>query len=126
MSVALVRFRCRHEENLSYFDRSSARLKGLASPGESLFKVRGFENPKAANVLFGFVVRPVGDEYLTVFLRTYRADWAEAAGKPPNISIYHFAVERVDILDSLLGFGGRVKVVRVIDGDNIWCLAALA
>src|ERR1051325_4365196 len=93
----LVLFGSRHEENLSYLDRHTARLGALTSPPHGLLQVSTFQYPQTTHVFLGFYIRSVGDEQFTVRLRAQRLCLrAETASKLPDASRDHFAIERVN------------------------------
>src|SRR5580658_10904791 len=59
----------RETENRQLPRRAPTGDDGLAPPRQSLVQVRGFQYPKAAYVLLGLQVRPVGDKHLAIGLR---------------------------------------------------------
>src|SRR5664279_3748134 len=112
--------RVRVEKNLAHLARRTAGDGTLARPRQRLVQIGGFKYPETAHVLLGLGVRPVGDEHLAVGLGPQRlgvAGRGKAAGELPRAGSDQFAVKRVDLLDSLFGFDGRVVVVAVIDSN---------
>src|SRR5215469_5634654 len=58
--------RCGIEENLSHLDHTWKHLGTFAQPRQCFVQRLGFQYPKSAHELFGFQIRPVGDNHLTV------------------------------------------------------------
>src|SRR5206468_3486983 len=56
-------------EERAHLDRRPTGDGTLAPPLQRLVQVRGFHNPKAAYVLLGLHVRPVGGDHLAIGLR---------------------------------------------------------
>src|SRR5215468_10110229 len=112
--------RSRVEKKLSHLARRIAGDGTLARPRECLVHIGGFQYPETAYVLLGLGVRPVGDEHRTIRLLPHRlcaAGRGDSAGELPHAGSNQFAVERVDLLDSRFGYGGRVEVVGVVDSN---------
>ena len=55
-----------------HLDGRPTRDGGLATPLQRLVQGRGFQHPKATDVLLALQVRPVGDEHPTIGLRPQR------------------------------------------------------
>jgi hypothetical protein len=111
-------FRSRVEKKLAHLTRRIAGDGTLARPRECLVHIGGFQHPETAYMLLGFGVRPVGDEHRAVGLLPHRlcvAGRGNPAGELPHAGSNRFAVERVDLLNRRFGYGGRVKVVGVVD-----------
>jgi hypothetical protein len=112
----------RRKENLSHIARRTAGDGTLARPLDCLVQISSFQDAKTADVLLGLRLRPVGEEHLTIGLPQQRpraAGRVNAAGKLQGAGSLHLAVERVDPLDSLFGFGGRVMVVGEVNSNQI-------
>lgn len=83
----------------AYLYRRSAGDGGLAPPLERLVQVSDFQHPKAAHLLLGVEVWPVGHENFAIGLRPQRprAAWGvQAANENPDTSDLHLVVERVE------------------------------
>ena len=92
-------FFCLVEER-AHLDGRPIGDDGLAPPRQSLVQVRGFQYPKAAYVLLGLQLRPVGDEHLAIGLRPQGPRAAvpgEATSENPDTGGLHLFVEHVYI-----------------------------
>src|ERR1700730_4251940 len=94
--------------------RSSRQATAALRPHAYIIQISGFQHPKAAYVLLALQVGPVGDENLTIGLRSQRpraAGGGEAAKENPDTGSHNLIVERVDIEGHRFVLCGRVVVV---------------
>src|SRR5215469_3045555 len=102
------------KEARAHLARRIAGDRTLARPRECLVHMGGFQYPETAHVLLSLGAWPIGDLHRTIRLPPQRlcvAGRGNSASELPHTGSNQFAVERVDLLDHHIGFGGRVEVV---------------